>query len=102
MTVTLREITCDTLREIFRLKVKPEQQKFVASNAVSIAQAHFHQAAWIRAIYADDTPVGFIIHCPGTAEKANSEQGQHFRLVSRDCNYEFARYKESDGWKRKY
>jgi diamine N-acetyltransferase len=33
----------------------------VASNAVSIAQAHFSKHAWFRAIYADDTPVGFVM-----------------------------------------
>jgi diamine N-acetyltransferase len=33
----------------------------VASNAVSIAQAYFHDTAWFRAIYADDIPVGFLM-----------------------------------------
>ena len=47
-------------------------------------------------------PMGFIIHCPGTAEMAKREQGQHLRLVSPDWGYSFARYQESDGWKRKY
>ena len=61
MTVALREITWDTLHEVLRLKVKPEQETFVATNAVSIAEAHFHTAAWIRAIYAGDTPVGFVM-----------------------------------------
>lgn len=44
---------------------------------------------------------GFIIHCPGTTEGAR-EEDQHRRLVSPDWGYEFSRYKESDGWKRKY
>ena len=44
---------------------------------------------------------GFIVHCPGTADNA-SEEEQHKRLISADWNYEFSRYKESDGWKRKY
>lgn len=44
---------------------------------------------------------GFIIHCPGTAEKP-AEESQHGRLVSSDWGYEFSRYRESDGWKRKY
>ena len=61
MTVTLREITWDTLHDILGLKVRPEQQKFVAPNAVSIAEAPFHRAAWMRAIYAADTPVGFVM-----------------------------------------
>lgn len=59
--VSLREVTKDNLGEILRLKVKPEQEKFVASNAISIAQAHFEEKAWFRAIYADETPVGFLM-----------------------------------------
>ena len=33
----------------------------VANNAVSIAQAHFEPCAWFRGIYANETPVGFIM-----------------------------------------
>jgi diamine N-acetyltransferase len=60
-TVTLREVTKDTVRKICDLKVRDDQNKFVAPNAVSIAQAYFHEEAWFRAIYADDTPVGFLM-----------------------------------------
>jgi diamine N-acetyltransferase len=61
-TVTLRAVTRENLREVLRLKVAPEQEKFVANNAVSIAQAHFYpETAWFRAIYADETPVGFML-----------------------------------------
>lgn len=59
--VSLRDVTKENLGAILRLKVKPEQEKFVASNAVSIAQAHFEEKAWFRAIYADETPVGFLM-----------------------------------------
>ncbi len=59
--VSLREITADTLRAILRLKVRPDQEKFVADNATSIAQAYFEPKAWFRAIYADETPVGFLM-----------------------------------------
>jgi len=41
--------------------VSQEQQRLVASNAVSLAQALFSPDAWYRAIYADDTPVGFLM-----------------------------------------
>ena len=57
--VSLRKITNDNLDDILRLKVKPEQEKFVAGNAVSIAQAHFEDKAWFRAIYADETRLAF-------------------------------------------
>ena len=59
--VSLREITEKTVRTICDLKVTDSQQKFVASNAVSIAQAYFSDKAWFRAIYADESPVGFLM-----------------------------------------
>jgi diamine N-acetyltransferase len=59
--VTLREITGETLGAILKLKVSDQQKRFVAPNAVSIAQAHFSEYAWFRAIYADDVPVGFVM-----------------------------------------
>ena len=60
-TVTLREITRDTLRDILRLKVTDVQDNFVAPNAVSIAEAYFEPKAWFRGIYADETAVGFAM-----------------------------------------
>jgi diamine N-acetyltransferase len=53
-----------------------EQRRSVADNAVSIAQGCVSDNAWMRAIYADQMPVGFImlhlgsdwadgIDCPG-------------------------------------
>lgn len=44
---------------------------------------------------------GYIIHCPGTADIPD-EEAQHLRLISPDWGYDFSRYEESDGWKRKY
>lgn len=67
-SVTLREITGETLRSIMRLDVGESQKKFVAPNVVSIAQAHFEKKAWFRAIYADDTPVGFVMLYDDTDE----------------------------------
>lgn len=61
-TVTLREVTKENLLDVLRLKVAPQQERFVASNAVSIAQAYFdRETAWFRAVYADATPVGFLM-----------------------------------------
>jgi diamine N-acetyltransferase len=61
--VTLREITAETVREICNLSdtLEPPKKYMVAPNAVSIAQAHFEPKAWFRAIYAGDTPVGFLM-----------------------------------------
>jgi diamine N-acetyltransferase len=60
--VTLREITEETVREICDLSVAEEQKSFVQPNSVSIAEAYFSEGkAWFRAIYADETPVGFAM-----------------------------------------
>ena len=59
--VTLREITPENAEAIFALSVADSQKHLVASNERSIAQAHFEEAAWFRAIYADEEPVGFVM-----------------------------------------
>jgi len=59
--VTLREISEDTLKSILDLDVTEQQKQFVAPNVRSIAQAHFSERAWFRAIYAGETPVGFVM-----------------------------------------
>lgn len=59
--VSLREICGDTVRTICDLCVTEHQRQFVAPNAVSIAQAYFSDKAWFRAIYAGETPVGFLM-----------------------------------------
>jgi diamine N-acetyltransferase len=62
--VTLREITAETVRAICALETSDAQKEFVSPNAVSIAQAHFHPTARFKAVYADDTPAGFIMWRP--------------------------------------
>ena len=59
--VELREVTEKTLRDVLALEVAESQRRFVADNARSIAQAHFSEHAWFRAIYADGNPVGFLM-----------------------------------------
>lgn len=59
-SITLEEITEDTLSDILNLEVTEEQKRLIASNAVSIAQAHFCRYSWMRAVYADEEPVGFV------------------------------------------
>ncbi len=61
--VTLREVTAETVVAVCDLSrtLSDPQQKMVAPNAYSIAQAHFDVHAWFRAIYADDVPVGFVL-----------------------------------------
>lgn len=61
MNIELREITQETVRAVCSLEVADEQRGFVAPNALSIAEAHFAPAHWMRAIYADGEPAGFVL-----------------------------------------
>jgi diamine N-acetyltransferase len=70
--VSLVEVTADNYRDAFRLKVRPDQERFVAPNTGSLAQAHFHPEAWYRLLHAGSTPVGFAMledwtQCPERA-----------------------------------
>jgi diamine N-acetyltransferase len=60
-SVTLRPITAETVGAVCALAVLPHQTHMVAPNAVSLAQALFEPTAWYRAIYADETLVGFVM-----------------------------------------
>ncbi len=70
--VRLEPITDDTVWGICQLSdtLTEPRKNFVATNAVSLAQAHFNKHAWFRAIYAGKAPVGFmmIVDDPETPE----------------------------------
>ena len=61
MQVSLREVTKENINPVLRLQVHKKQEQFVANNAWSIAQGTYSDLSWFRAIYADDTPVGFVM-----------------------------------------
>jgi diamine N-acetyltransferase len=70
MTITLREITSETVRAVTKLTVAEDQLGLVASNAVSLAEALFSDEAWYRAIYDDEELVGFVMLSDETLKKA--------------------------------
>lgn len=61
MKVFLREITPKNLRECINLKVAEGQEKFVATNLLSIAQSKIYPTYNIRAIYVGEEMVGFVM-----------------------------------------
>ena len=76
--IHFKRITGETVLTICQLSktLSEEQQNAVADNAISIAQAHFSENVWMRAIYKGSVPIGFImlhigsdwvdgIDCPG-------------------------------------
>jgi len=64
-------VTAETMRAICALDVLPEQRDYVAPNVFSIAQAYFDDHAWFKAVYAGETPVGFVMIHDG-------ENGEYF------------------------
>jgi diamine N-acetyltransferase len=67
--ISLREVTRDNWLDIIRLKVCEAQQNFVASNAISLAEAYVHPECVPLAIYDDDTPVGFCMYAMDSDDK---------------------------------
>ncbi len=76
--ITFRRISALTVCDVCELSetLSEEQRNMVADNGTSIAEAHFSENAWFRAIYAEETLVGFVmlhqgsdwddgIDCPG-------------------------------------
>lgn len=59
--VSLRPISEDNVMSIIKLDVADNQKDLVAPNSVSIAQAAHTTNRWEQAIFADDTPVGYVL-----------------------------------------
>ena len=59
--IHLRDITKTNLISIIDLDVSEEQKDQVASNSVSIAQAHYSNSAWFKGIFNDDIAIGFVM-----------------------------------------
>ena len=59
--INLRDITKKNLFSIIDLNVSEDQKDQVASNSVSIAQAHYSKSAWFKGIFNNDIAVGFVM-----------------------------------------
>lgn len=62
MNVTLAPVTIDNFEALMDMALPPEQAGYLASNAYSIAQAHYYPDWRPRAIYCDGVPVGFALY----------------------------------------
>lgn len=61
--VSLREITKQNFWDCVSLEVAEDQQEFVTSNAVSLAQSKYQPECIPLGIFADDEMVGFAMYC---------------------------------------
>lgn len=62
INISLRLIDKNNWRECIKLKVKPEQEKFVGSNENSLALAYVYREMKPRGIYLDEKIIGFIMY----------------------------------------
>ncbi|MBA3824534.1 MAG: GNAT family N-acetyltransferase [Ktedonobacterales bacterium] len=69
----LRPITRDNWRDCIRLKVRPEQEDFVANNTYSLAQAAYTPGLVPLAAYVGDEMVGFTMY-----DTQPDEQGRYW------------------------
>ena len=59
--VALRPVDDDNVMAVIELSVAPDQTDFVAPNVRSLAEAFATTKVWVRAVYAGDEPVGFVM-----------------------------------------
>ena len=60
-TISLQETTEDNWRTVANLKPTSVQARNLASNPMSMLEAHYSEDAWMRAVCADDIMVGFLM-----------------------------------------
>ena len=60
-TLTFREITEDNWEDVVTLRLPRHQQGNLASNPMSMLAGLYASDAWMRAVYADETLVGFLL-----------------------------------------
>lgn len=69
MRITLHPVTISNWRALIKLKVREDQNHFVASNLYSIAEAQFgyedegHWDFYPFGAYLGEEPVGFVMYC---------------------------------------
>lgn len=63
MEITLREITEESREAVLALRTTAAQERFVSTVACSLDEAarHPNEHPWLRAIYAGEQPVGFVM-----------------------------------------
>ncbi|WP_208278379.1 GNAT family N-acetyltransferase [Massilia oculi] len=75
MNVTLESVTIENFEALMDMELPPEQARFLASNAYSIAQAHYYPDWRPRAIYCDGVPSGFALY-----DVAGNDEPGHYAI----------------------
>lgn len=80
--ITLRPVTRDDLRPLFRLKVNPKQADFVAPNEITLAQAPYETGAEVFGLWNQETLVGMMatIDMPSHAFRMEEDDAESLYL----------------------
>ncbi|MEN3278814.1 MAG: diamine N-acetyltransferase [Massilia sp.] len=70
MNITLESVTIDNFETLLETQLPPEQDRWLANNACSIAQANFYPDWRMRAIYCDGEPAGFLLYDVASGDEA--------------------------------
>ncbi|OIJ43306.1 acetyltransferase domain protein [Massilia timonae] len=70
MNVSLWPVTVDNVETLLEMQLPPEQDRWLANNAYSIAQASFYPDWRMRAIYHDGAPAGFLLYDVASRDEA--------------------------------
>ncbi|MEB9898066.1 GNAT family N-acetyltransferase [Bacillus cereus] len=62
MSLRISEVTENNWRSVASLKVAKDQQKFIESNAFSLAESKYENNATSLALYDGNTPVGYAMY----------------------------------------
>lgn len=62
MTIELREITPDNVLDCIELQPADDQKAFISPNVYSLAESKVSPSELPLAIYAGETPVGFVMY----------------------------------------
>ncbi len=81
MVITLRVITADNFYACASLTLGDGEERFVAPNVWGIAESQFFPWLIARAIYNDDTPVGFVLYGYKDGPDADPIVGQTWHIT---------------------
>ncbi len=73
--IEARDVDFYNLSALLKLKVSDAQDKYVAPNAVTIAQYHYEPAGWVRGLFDGDTAVGLLAMLDPSIASPSYEDG---------------------------
>jgi len=75
MDIKLKEVTIENFRDVTKIQIEKDQERYVPSSCFLIAESKFHPNHQARAIYFEDTVVGLVLFQTGEGDFEPHECG---------------------------